>query len=181
MIDSHHIILRLRDEAKRKHAAALDRVAKARHEAEKYAVEMEAYNKALQAMDGADKEESAPRPAATANPTRSNMSDKWAGIYRELYKNASPPYSYDDIETAVTLAGHNASGGGQRSQMMNAVKSGWFERVDIGKFKFTESGLTLIGVDPNENSGTAVSEEAKSEDAASIFGFQNPNSALRGA
>lgn len=148
-----HIILRLRDEARRKQTAALERAEKAQREAEKHAVEADAYDKALAAVSGQSpsgnvlpskaREQTAPRPAGA--------SEKWIEIYRALHESANPPFSYEDLSAAVSRAGHEASAGGQRTQMMNAVKAGWFNRVGHGKFEFTGSGLALIGADQNEN------------------------------
>ena len=47
------------------------------------------------------------------------------------------------------------------------------------KHSEVKSGLSSAAPQP-ENSGAAAPEEAKSEDAASIFAFQNPNFDLRG-
>lgn len=178
MSNESHIILRLRAEANKKRSAALERAEKSQREAERFGFEIEAYDKAIKAMERAGITEALedvgidldlkPKPKAGA-------SEKWVSIYKALHDAADAPYSYEDLSTAVDLAGHSASSGSQRTQMMNAVKAGWFDRVGHGKFKFTESGLALIGADPNDNSGTAEPEEAKAESAGGTFGFHNPN------
>jgi hypothetical protein len=175
MSTESHIILRLRAEADKKRAAALDRAEKAQREADRFAVEVEAYDKAINAMERAGVAEALKDIDIDVDtPPRTGASGKWVSIYKALHDTADPPYSYEDLSAAVDLAGHQASAGGQRTQMMNAVKAGWFDRVGHGKFQFTDSGLALIGADPSGNSDAAASEEAKAEDAGGIFGLHNP-------
>ncbi|MDD9739766.1 hypothetical protein PVW47_08260 [Marinovum sp. SP66] len=174
MANEIHIILRLRDEAVKKRAGALERVEKAQREADRFQVEADAYDKAVKAMERAGIADLAKHIDIDMSP-KAGASDKWVSIYKALYETADAPYSYEDLSAAIELAGHEASAGGQRTQMMNAVKAGWFDRVGHGKFEFTGSGLALIGADPSETSGSAEPEEAKSEDAGGIFAFQNPN------
>jgi len=176
MSNESHIILRLRAEADKKRSAALERAEKSQREAERFGFEIEAYDKAIKAMERAGIAKILEDVDIDLDvKPKAGASEKWVSIYKALHETADAPYSYDDLSAAVELAGHNASAGGQRTQMMNAVKAGWFDRVGHGKFKFTESGLALIDADPNGNSGTAEPEEAKSESAGGTFAFQNPN------
>jgi len=175
MAQETNIILRLRDEAAKKRGAALERADKAQREAERFGIEVEAYDRALKAMERAgiaDVLKDVDIELDVAPKT--GASDKWVSIYKALHDTADAPYSYEDLSAAVDLAGHEASAGGQRTQMMNAVKAGWFNRIGHGKFEFTESGLALIGAEPNGNSGSAGPEEASHEVAASDFVAHKP-------
>lgn len=171
MENESHIILRLRAEARKHETAALERAEKAKRDAERYAVEVAAYDKAIKAMQIAKVEgldlDSGLGPAAN-QPSKTGASDKWISIYRALHDGASQPYTYEDLDAAVSMAGHEASSGGQRTQMMNAVKARWFTRVANGKFKITDSGLELIGVSQKENEppmgGSETGEAATSSD-----------------
>ena len=172
MTSDSHIILRLRDEAAKKRAAALERAEKAQREADRFAIEVEAYDRAIKAMERAGIQEALKDvDCGLEIAPKTGASDKWVSIYRALHETADAPYTYDDLSSAVELAGHEASAGGQRTQMMNAVKAGWFNRVGHGKFEFTESGLALIGADRKENEppegGSEAEEGATSSDMQS--------------
>lgn len=159
-MDKHrHTILGLRDDAARKRDAAQERAYKARREAETHQAQVDAYNKALNALgeEAGEIPSTHPKPSyhestkvSRATPKRRTLSPKWIEIYRTLYLTAEPPYSYDDLNTAIILTGNEATDGSQRTQMMNAVNGGNFRRVGTGLFDFTETGLKRIGVSTKE-------------------------------
>jgi hypothetical protein len=162
--------LRLRAEAEKKRTAALDRAEKAQREAERFSVEVEAYDKAIKAMERAGIADALKDVDFDLDVTpKVGASDKWVSIYKALHATADAPYSYEDIGAAVELAGHEASAGGQRTQMMNAVKAGWFDRVGHGKFEFTDSGLALIGANQKENEPPLGGSEAGEGDTSPKF------------
>ena len=73
------------------------------------------------------------------------------------------------------------------SSQLSRAKSDGVVSLDTST-KIWRSAKHSVGVEASlpstpqhENSGSAGPEEAKAEDAASIFGFPNPNSAHRGA
>lgn len=170
MTHQTNIILRLREEAASKRDAALERANKAKREADRLGVEVEAYDKALKAMERAgiaDALKDIDIDIDIDIKPKAGASEKWVSIYKALYEIADAPYSYEDLNAAVNLAGHEASAGGQRTQMMNAVKAGWFNRVGHGKFEFTESGLALIGADREENEPPEGGSETEEVTASS--------------
>lgn len=176
-------ILDLLSEAQRKRDAAIDRAERAKIEADKFAAEAAAYQRALEAMGFSDK---AAATSGAASPTGISKrprlpSKKWIDIYTALYLSAEVPYDYQAIMAASETAGHSISEGSMRTQMMNAVNSGIFERIDAGKFKFTDKGLEAIDASPNENSGSAEPPEDKTQRGGIPPGLHNPNPAIDGA
>ena len=170
-------ILDLLSEAERKRDAALERSERAKIEADKFSAEAAAYRRALAAIGfrGESGTEYAAAPSSLKKPRKPRApSSKWIEIYTSLYLSADVPYDYPAIIEAASEAGHEITDGAVRTQMMNAVNSGIFERLDAGKFRFTERGLEAIDASPNKNSDAAASEEAKAGEATTLPGLHNP-------
>ena len=172
-------ILDLLTDAERKRDAALDRAERAKAEANKHAADADAYRRVLDAI-GAKGEidtTSSETPTHTERKPRKPRppSKKWLDIYTALYLGADAPYDYQAIIDAASSAGHEITDGGMRTQMMNAVNSGLFKRVDAGKFEFTESGLQAIDAEPKRNEppegGSETEEAATSSDPGVMPGM----------
>lgn len=96
-----------------------------------------------------------------------SFTGKWVALFRDMFNNASEPYSYDDVVKAATRQGVTGSMGSLRAQMMKAVNGGLFTRAEAGKFRITESGLALIGNSPKENEPPEGDSETGEVDASS--------------
>lgn len=148
-------ILDLLSEAERKRDAALERSERAKLDADKYAAEADAYRRALAAIGfsrKSDTRSSYDSGKGGAKPRKQRPpSQKWVDIYTALFLEFRPPYDYQSILNAAEIAGHKISDGSMRTQMMNAVNGGLFERVGAGKFQFTDCGLDAIGAEQKEN------------------------------
>lgn len=185
MDTSAHIIGGLLDVAKRKRDAALFMVEKAKREAERAEIEIEAFEAALAAVSASDPAPYSATPPSASAPTirhggivkRTNFpppglpvsfTGKWVAVFRDMFNNAVEPYSYDDVVSAAARQGNNSSIGSLRAQMMKAVDSGLFTRVEAGKFSITEQGMALIGADvPNENGPPEGGPDAEEVSASS--------------
>lgn len=170
-------ILDLLHDAQRKRDAAMERAERAKVEADKYAAEVEAYRRALEILgfehDSATASSLSP-PPVRRQLARRTPSQKWLDIYTALYLSSDAPYDYEAIMSAASNAQHNITDGAMRTQMMNAVKSGLFERVGPGQFKFTERGLEAIDARPDENEVSADTSEAKAGEGAILPGLHEP-------
>ncbi|TFL16020.1 hypothetical protein [Jannaschia formosa] len=172
--DAAQAIRALASEARHKRAAAQERLDKARRDIDRLDVEIDAFARALAAIEP-DDAESAAEPAATKAGDAA-LSDKWANIYRSLYEVGKSPYSYEDIVAAAEIAGYEVKAAATRTQMMNAVNNGFFERTGPGRFTFTDAGLVALGVDRKENEppkgGSDTGEVPASSDPAHAPGYQ---------
>ena len=157
MSSATHQIESLAAEAERKQHTAEARADRSRKEAERaerdaerHAAEKEAYRNVLRMLSSDT--DGRPKPELPKADERPQASDKWNSIYSALYlMGDDPPYDYAALAQAAKDAGFDVSTGGLRTQMMNAVNSGLFQRVGAGKFEFTEMGLEAIGAQANEN------------------------------
>lgn len=156
----HDSVRRLLEESTKRKRQCLDRLEREKRQLELIDAEIASYNKVLAAV-GVVPVETAPiasekkRPAHKA-PRKRGLIQKWKAIFRTAYETCTPPYSYDDLSLAAVLAGHEVASPALRTQMMNSVNSGLFERVGAGQFRITNAGLDAIGITNNE--GSAVAE-----------------------
>ena len=90
------------------------------------------------------------RYAATRHPGtpdgRRGPKGVWGDIMPEMVRQYPVGvFKLDDVEAAGDMVGHRVARATARSQMANYVNHGWLERVDLGEFKFTASGLSVLG------------------------------------
>ena len=185
MDSADHMIRGLLAEAERKRAAAREREARARHEADMFTVEVEAYKKALSALGQPSPPQEQEKPirkviSAGAKPTIVG-GEKWLKVYARLVSTSMPPYSYDAIARAAGDVGHEVSEGGFRAQMMNAVKAGLFTRHGPGQFIATQEGIKLFGTSTPENTADAGAAKGNAEEGYDLLGVLHPNPARPGA
>jgi hypothetical protein len=185
MDSADHMIRGLLAEAERKRAAAREREARARHEADMFTVEVEAYKKALSALGQPSPPQEQEKPIKKVISTGAKPTivggGKWLQVYARLVATSMPPYSYENIARAASDVGHEVSDGGFRAQMMNAVKAGLFTRPGPGQFVATEEGIKLFGTSIPENTVNASAAKGNAEEARDLLGVLNPNPALTGA
>lgn len=172
-----HIIEGLRDAAKKKREAARAEMLRAQRVVEHADIEVAAFEKALAALAD-DDDVSPPTPTSPlrfygatvlGGKTAASFSDKWVAVFRDMFNHATEPYTYDDVMSAANRQGSTSGMNSLRAQMMKAVDSGLFERVEAGKFKITEFGLETIGAGQKENEppkGGSEAEEASTSSNA---------------
>ncbi|MFM2391706.1 MAG: hypothetical protein RLZZ437_3261 [Pseudomonadota bacterium] len=173
-------------EAERKRVAAREREARARHEAEMFTVEAEAYKKALSAFGDVQASAAVVTKEVSASPVPGSKTtitggEKWLEVYARLTTSSLPPYSYEAIARAASDVGHEVSEGAFRAQMMNAVNAGLFERAGRGLFLATQKGYDLFGPSVRGSTINADTAKANAEEAENFSGALNPNPALDGA
>lgn len=154
MANAQDSIRRLLEESTKRKRQCLDRLEREKRQLELIEAEISSYNKVLAAIGAVPAEMAAvsvekKRGAHTTSRKR-GLIQKWRAIFRTAYETCTPPYSYDDLSLAAELAGHKVAAPALRTQMMNSVNSGLFERVDAGKFNITEAGKHAIGITNNE-------------------------------
>jgi len=158
MGESEHKIREMLEDAERKMRAADDRIEKAQRDKDRFGVEAETLRSVLNIMTGAKEDAAAPRQTHVG---RASANEKWTSIYRKAVTEKDSPFTYEMLQEAAERAGYEVSMGGMRTQMMNAVNAGVFERAGAGKFVITDEGMRMIGLLPQRAEPPVGGSEAR--------------------
>lgn len=137
--------------------AALRDLDAAKEKVDRLSLEVGVWEEAARLAGGGDVEGREDRSAPSMEAgRRRGPKGIWRQILRSTAAKFPPPADFGlrDIETQAETAGHSIKADNVRSQMWNYAKVGIVDRTEIGRFRFTESGLGVLGVGDTEKGAT---------------------------